>query len=61
MVGFCLVVELAVVVVVGGDKDFGGFADVGLNAWGIGDFDFWLVVPIVGLTDVFGWDVGIVG
>ena len=60
--GFWLVVELAVIFV-GGDEDFGGFVDVGLDAREIGDFGFWwLVVPnIVGLTDVFGRDVGIVG
>jgi len=58
-----VVVELALVVAGGGD-DSGvlvGPDVLGLDPWPweIGDFGFWpLVVPIVGLTAVFGLAVG---
>ena len=61
-VEFWVIVELAVDA--GGGDDFGVSVDVGKDPLELSDFGFWsLVVPIVrvGLTDVFGLAVGIVG
>src|SRR5438445_7207012 len=56
MVWFWVVVGL--VVLVGGGEDFGVFSDVESDPLEIGNFGFLsLVVPIVGLTDLFGPDV----
>ena len=58
IVGF-RVVGLVVVVVAGGGEDFAVLLGSESDPLELGDFGFfWLVVPIVGLTVVFGLVVG---
>ena len=61
IVDFWVAVRLAVVAA-GSGADFGVFVDVSPDPLEFDDFCFWLlVVAVVGLTDVFGLGVGIVG